>query len=198
MRRRAACLLFAAWVAGCSSPPVSLYTLAMVPGTPGAITASRVELRRVGLAGYLDRPEIVRSAADYRLQLNEQDRWGEPLGGMIGRVLTEDLLQRLPGTAVYSDTGAITARADLVLEVDVQRFDTDPDGAVVLVAQIGIRHDDGHGPTLAETLRVAVPAGGAGAAARADTGAQVGGQVGAMSVALGQFADQVASRLGAV
>lgn len=187
-RRRLLALGAALCLARCASPPVNLYTLATVPGTPRTISARRVELRRVGLAGYLDRPEIVRSAADYRLQLNEQDRWGEPLASMVGRVLSADLMQRLPGTSVYSDVGAITARPDLVLEVDVQRFDTDPDGSVVLVAQIGVRHDSGGGGNLAETLRVAVPQGGVGTSA----------QVAAMSAAIGQFADQVASRLATV
>ena len=70
--------------AGCSSPPTELYTLAPVPGTAARIAARSIELRRIGLAGYLDRPEIVRSAADYRLRVTDRERWGEPLGGMIG------------------------------------------------------------------------------------------------------------------
>lgn len=184
MRRRA--LLAIALLAGCASPPVDLYTLAAVPGTPSRIAARSVELRRIGLAGYLDRPEIVRSAADYRLRLSDRERWGEPLGGMIGRVFTEDLLQRLPGTSVYSDSGAITARPDLVLEIDVQRLDTDAAGAVVLVAQIGVRRDDASRGPGADTLRITVPPSGPGTPAL----------VAAMSAALGQLADQVATRLG--
>lgn len=189
MRRRAflAGLVPALAAASCSSPQVDLYTLAAVPGVPARIAARSVELRRIGLAGYLDRPEIVRSAADYRLRLSERERWGEPLGGMIGRVFCEDLLQRLPDTAVYSDTGAITARPDLVLEVDVQRLDTDAEGAVVLLAQIGVRRDDGSARMAAITLRVSVVPTGPGTPAL----------VAAMSAALGQLADQVATRLAA-
>lgn len=180
--------LLAGLLAGCSSPPVDLYALASVPGAPyqngGRVAVRSVELRRVGLAGYLDRSEIVRSTAGYRLRVTDRERWGEPLGGMIGRVFAEDLLQRLPGTAVYSDTGAITARPDRVLEIEVQRFDLDPAGAVVLVAQVGVRHDDGQAAA-ADTLRISVTPGGP------DTPSLVG----AMSAALGQLADQVARRL---
>ena len=174
-------------LARCSSPPVDLYTLAPVPGTPAPISARSIELRRVGLAGYLDRPEIVRATVDYRLRVSERERWAEPLGGMIGRVFAENLLQRLPGTSVYSDTGAITARPDRVIEVDVQRFDTDPSGNVVLVAQIGLRHEDGSAVPVADTIHVSV----------ATAGATTSALVAAMSAAVGQLADQVARRLAA-
>ena len=172
-------------VAGCASPPADLYTLATVPGTRTRIPARSIELRRIGLAGYLDRPEIVRAAVDYRLRVSDRERWGEPLGTMIGRVFTEDLVERLPGTSVYSDSGAITARAELVLELDVQRFDTDATGGVVLLAQVAFRRDDGSGAPVADTLRITVTPGGPGTPAL----------VAAMSAALGMLADQVAARL---
>ena len=58
---------------------------------------------------------------------------------MLGRVLTEDLVERLPGAAVFSESGAISTRPDLVLEIDVQRFDTDATGTLVLLAQVAVR-----------------------------------------------------------
>ena len=185
MRRRHLALLALSIVAGCGSPPPALYTLAASPGTPQTVAARAVELRRVALAGYLDRPEIVRLSSRYLLKVSDRERWGEPLGGMIDRVFTEDLVQRLPGTAVYAESGAITARPDLVVEVDVQRFDTDSAGLVVLLAQVAVRHDKGDAPASAATVRLtAAPAG----PATADL-------VAAMSAALGQLADQVAQRL---
>ena len=147
MRRRRCCAAAAragaALPARCTSPQVDLYTLAAVPGTAPHISARSVELRRVGLAGYLDRPEIVRSAADYRLQLSEQERWGEPLGGMIGRVFV-----RGPDAAPARHVGLFRRAARSPRgRISCWRstssgFDTDADGAVVLVAQIGVRHDE--------------------------------------------------------
>jgi uncharacterized lipoprotein YmbA len=173
-----------ALLASCASPSVELYTLVAVPGAPHRARVREVELRRIGLAGYLDRPEIVRSAGT-RIHVTDRERWGEPLGGMIGRVFTEDLVQRLPGTAVYSDTGAITARPDLVLEIDIQRFDTDPSGTVVLLAQTAMRHDSGEPVAVADTLRITLATGSP------DTASLVA----AMSAALGELADRVAERV---
>ena len=185
MTRRAAGWLLLALLAGCTSPTPSLFTLAAVPGTERHLPAHSVELRRVGLAGYLDRPEIVSGEADYRLQLAHNDRWGESLGSMLGRVITEDLVERLPGAAVFSESGAISTRPDLVLEIDVQRFDTDATGTLVLLAQIAVRRADAREAAHAETLRLI---GHPASPATRDL-------VAAMSAALGELADRIVAML---
>ena len=45
---------------------------------------------------------------------------GEPLPQMIGRVLPDDLSQRLPGTTILNINGAITAKEEATVEVNVQ------------------------------------------------------------------------------
>ena len=185
MRLLAALVLTLA-LSGCaSSPTPNFYTLALVAGGVQYPTLHSIELRRIGLAGYLDRPDIVRSAARYRLELAANDRWGEPLGGMLERVLCEDLLQRLPGVAVFVESGAISASPDRVVEIDIQRFDTGPDGAIVLLAEVAVRVD-GNATGGAQTVRLTARPGGPGTAA----------QVAAMSAVLGQFADAVVGMLG--
>ncbi len=187
MMRRRAMLLGLASLAACTSPTPELFTLAAVPGPPRRLWARSVELRRIGLAGYLDRPEIVRAAADYRVTVASNQRWGEPLGGMLDRVFTEDLVERLPGTAVFTEAGAISTAPDLVLELDVMRFDTDASGMVVLLAQVAARRADARAAAHAETVRLtATPA----SAATRDL-------VAAMSTALGALADRVATLLAA-
>jgi len=179
-----ACLLALAACSGSPSP--DLYTLAP---TPGAVVQTRklsVELRRVGLAGYLDRPEIVHGTESYRLKLAGNDRWGEPLAGMLGRVLTEDLVERLPQAAVYTEAGAISTRPDTVLEIDIQRLDADADGTLVLLAQVAVRPDGG--TAVASTIRLTAPL---AATAPASTQAQVA----AMSAVLGALADRIAQML---
>ncbi len=172
-------------VAGCASPNPNLFTLAAVPGAAQPAGARSIELRRVGLAGYLDRPEIVRSDVQYRLQVSGTDRWGEPMGSMLDRVFTEDLVQRLPGTSVFTEAGAISTRPDLVLEVDVQRLDSDASGDVVLLAQVAIQHQDAERTAAATEVRLTIhPASG-----------RTPDLVAAMSTVLGQFADEVARKL---
>jgi uncharacterized protein len=184
MRRLAAVLLLAL-PAACASPNPDLYTMAAQPGPAARVAVRSVEQRRIGLAGYLDRPEIVRSSAAYRLRVASNERWGEPMGGMLDRVFTEDLVERLPGTAVFSESGAISTAPDLVLEVDVQRFDGEASGEIVLLAQVALRHGDVRQSADARTLRLtARPASPA-----------IADHVAAMSHALAQLADNVVAMM---
>jgi uncharacterized lipoprotein YmbA len=52
---------------GCASPTPNLFTLAPVPGEVRPGRPAVVQLRQIGLAKYLDRPQIVRSTEDYRV-----------------------------------------------------------------------------------------------------------------------------------
>ena len=96
-------------LAGCASPDPKLYTLAAVDPAVApaarALPAPVVELHRVDIPGYADRPEIVRSAADFRVHLASNERWSEPFGDLVQSVLTADLQRRLAGAVVYSDAG---------------------------------------------------------------------------------------------
>jgi len=183
MRRRA--LLTGLLLASCASPEPAYYTLAAVRGAPRGGAPSLVELRRPGLAGYLDRPEIVRSSTEYRLRVGSGERWGEPFGDMVSRVLAEDLNSRLPGTSVFTSTGAISVDAGATIEMDVQRFDLDPSGQVRFLAQVAVSRGRNRANAKARAIRVTVtPA----SPATAD-------YVAAMSNALGQAADQIADML---
>ena len=172
-------------LAGCASPDPALYTLSVVPGTVRQVPARLIELRQIGLAGYLDRPAIVLSSQGYQLALASNDRWGEPLGRMIGRILVQDLAQRLPTSTVYSDQGAITANPDMIVEIDVLRLDADADGAAVLAAEISVRPEGSHGALAARTVRLSVP----------PRSAAIPELVAALSAVVGQLADVVADML---
>lgn len=172
-------------VAACASPNPNLYTLAAIPGPLVRGTVKSVELRRIGLAGYLDRPGIVSATSPYRLNVAANDRWGEPLGSMLDRVLTEDLVERLPNTSVFAESGAISTQPDAVLEIDIQRLDADAAGPVVLLAQVAVRHDKSGAPANARTIRLTV----------SPASASTQDLVAAMSQALGQLADRIAEML---
>jgi uncharacterized lipoprotein YmbA len=180
--RRCGSLAIALALFACSSPDPNFYTLQPEPGVIHPGTTRIVEVRRPGLAGYLDRSDIVLQASDYELHTNSQDRWAEPLGDMIGRVVTQDLAQRLPGSSVFSENGAISADPGLRVEIDVQRFDTNSDGTLTLVAALAIEQGRGHVPVRTRTMHLSTPVQHSAA-----------GLAAAMSALLGQMADQVAA-----
>ena len=125
-------------LASCSSPNPKLYVLAMVPGKTHHGAPAVIELRAIAIAHYLERSQIVRSSEGYRLDVLSNEWWGEPLDSMMGRILVQELNQRLPGSTVYSDSGAISTPADATVEINLQRFDLDRDGDVLLAAQIAV------------------------------------------------------------
>jgi uncharacterized protein len=174
--------LLALFMAGCSSPDPKIFTLDPVAGPTLTRPPLTVEVRRPGLAGYLDRSSIVTQNNGYRLDFDSATRWGEPLGDMIGRVLAQDLAQRLQGSSVFAEGGAISADADVRVELDVQRFDRAEDGIVHLDAELAIDQGSGHRRISARPISLHAPAGGNGAASLAA----------AMSLLLGKVADQVA------
>ncbi len=175
--------LLALW--GCASADPAIYTMRAVPGQAIGGGPPAIKLARPGLAGYLDRPEIVRDSSASRLKLNGGERWGEPLGDMIGRVLALDLSQRLPGSSVFTEAGTISVDASATIELDVQRFDLDTNGQVVLLAQVAVEQGRSHDPSATHSLRLTVQ----------PTGTGTPELVAAESSALGQMADQLAGLL---
>ncbi len=124
-----------------SSAEPSYYALASRPQVEASSqrgAAKLLELRRPGIAGYLDRAEIVHRVVDYKLNVQSGERWAEPLGDMVGRVFAQDLAARLPESSVFIENGAIAASADAVVAIDIVRFDSAADGTVHLEAQVAI------------------------------------------------------------
>ncbi len=185
MRRWAAPALVALCLAGCASPNPALYTIASVPGAARGPTPRVIMLRHIALASYLDRQHIVRSSENYRLEVMANDWWGEPLATMLGRVLGEELGQRLPGSSVYAESGAVSVNPDASVEVNIQRLDTDAAGSLVLAAQAAVVFEKHREAPVTREFRFSVPQPAPG----------VPGEVGAISVAVGQLADGLAAML---
>ncbi len=177
-----ACL---ALLAACASRDPDYYTLQALPGTQLTDGPATVEVRRPGLAGYLDRSDIVLRTQDYRLALNSQVHWAEPLGDMIARVLAADLSQRLPGSSVFDQAGAITADPAARVEVDIRNFNADETGAVVLTAELAIEAGATHHPISTRHVALTAPVPSPGPAALAAT----------MSALLARLADATAAGL---
>jgi len=186
MRWTAYCSRVAAFVLigalmGCSSPAPVLYTITPVAGAVHSGSPKIIVLRQIGLARYLDRPEIVASTENNRMEVMSNDWWGEPLGPMLSRVLTEELGQRLPQSVVLSETGAVSASPDATIELNVRRFDKDAAGNLVLQAQAGVTFKGRSAPVL-RSFNFAKPLPAPG----------IAGQVAAASTAIGELADGLA------
>ena len=178
-------LPFIVTACGASSEP-GQYALASRPGAVLPRGPKIVLLRDIGLAGYLDRKEIVRTTDGYRLAVQANDWWSESLGPMIGRTLVVELAQRLPASSVYAESGAISVDPNATVSVNIQSLEVDRSGAVVLLAQAAI---DFNRPkrTGARTFTISKPC----------PTQDVAGQVAATSDALGELADGLAQMLQA-
>jgi uncharacterized lipoprotein YmbA len=184
-RRRLAGLALPILAIGCSSSPEpALYTIPMKPGPVLTSGPRIVQLRDIGLASYLDRKEIVRSSADYRLGVMANDWWGESLSAMLSRVMVVGLSQRLPGSNVYAEGGAISADANAVLAVNIQRLDLDQAGALLLLAQTAVEFNRPK-RSAAKSFRIVTPV----------PAATVSAQVAAMSDATAELTDGLAALL---
>lgn len=168
---------------GSSSEP-SLYTLTIKPGPVLQGGPPVVQLREIGLARYLDRREIVRSSDGNRLDVAYNEWWGEPLGAMLARVLVVGLSQRLPGSSIYNETGAIATDPNAVLAVNIQRLDVDKSGTLQLLAQAAVEFNRPR-KSAARTFGISRPV----------PDATIAGHVAAASDAVAELTDGLAALL---
>jgi uncharacterized protein len=178
---RLVALLLAATLAACSSPSPVLYTIAPVQGPVQSGGPKVIVFQQIATARYLERSQIVRSSENYRLDVMSNDWWGEPLSAMLGRVLIEELGQRLPQSTVIGESGAVSASPDATIELNVQRLDEDASGNLVLQAQASVSFTGRKGPVLRNFRFLITP-----------PAAGIQGEVTAISTAVGQLADGLA------
>ena len=182
--KRLAGLALAAVLAACSSPNPVLYTVAPAQGPAQTGAPKVIAIQQISLPRYLERSEIVRSSENYRLDVMSNDWWGEPLSAMLTRILVEELSQRLPQSTVFRESGAVTASPDATIEVNIQRLDEDTSGNLVLQAQASVDFKGRRAPVLRSFRSAVTPPSG-----------DIQGEVNAISIAVGQLADGLASML---
>jgi len=164
-----------------STPSPRLFMLTPQPSTATSNVAQTIVVRRVAVAKYLDRSQIVRYRDQYELTYSEFMLWGEGLIDMITRVLVANLSARMPRSQVYAASGPLTGpSADITIEINIDKFDPDPNGTIVLAGQWIAHRRDKADPLHSDRIEVAP--------ASNDTT----GQVAAMSDALGRLSDKIA------
>ena len=121
MRRSFVVALFstAGLISSCTGATTRFYTLE--PGPPRPVQAyagAPFRVDAVHIPASLDRPELVRDAADGRFTVSDNDHWAAPVGELLRRVLTQDLAPQLPmGTVVYPDAPKPPGSAGLVVDI---------------------------------------------------------------------------------
>ncbi len=171
-------------LSGCGGSDPNYYTLTPWPGTPRSGGPLTVEVRTPGVAAYLDRDNIVRSDKDYRLHMAAGAAWATALPDMVGRNLALDLGQRLPGSNVYTQTGAISTQALALVELDISRFLEDQSGRAEIEAALSVYRPDS-GPAGSRTLHFT----------HGPENAGIEALVAGLSELLGQVADVAAGML---
>jgi uncharacterized lipoprotein YmbA len=169
-----------------SAEPV-YYALASAPGTRNPKAIGSIEVRQPNIAGYLDRSEILTEIVNHRLRLASNERWGEPFAIMIGRVLAENLSERLPGSTVFTEASGMSIHASRLVELSIWKFDLDVDGYVRLKALLALRSDDAGVAAVTRTVSLQARPASEG----------LNGLVDAMSRLLGLLADEIAGSLDA-
>jgi uncharacterized lipoprotein YmbA len=128
---------------GCSSSPqVNYYTLspantAFSQDGEEAVTLGLGPLR---LPEYMNRSQMVTRGAGAELQVHEFNRWAEPLGPAINRIVSTDVDSLLDGVVVYTFPYEAMIRNDVDYRLlgDINRFEADSSGLVVLETQWGV------------------------------------------------------------
>jgi uncharacterized lipoprotein YmbA len=160
---RALVVVFAASVlAACgSSPAPRLYTLdASAPGASGVAAGISVYVGPVLVPDAVDRPQLVVRTGANEVVVLDGHRWAEPLKVAIGRVLAAKLSRDLGTPHVGAYPGAALADAAFRVQVDVQRFESAPESAVVLEAIWSVRRAAGGATASGRSVATEPAAGG--------------------------------------
>lgn len=150
----AALLLAAAGCGGFLAPrvdPSRFFVLSVRPAPdldlPEWVRSRSYGVGPITLPDYLERPSVVTRVSDSEIRPTHLDRWAEPIGKGVLRVLREDLRRCLDATRVIAFPWYASDRPDLAVSVDIQRLEREPSGSAYLVAHWTVR-DPGTGANL--------------------------------------------------
>jgi uncharacterized lipoprotein YmbA len=146
---------------------------------------------------YLNRSQIVTRGANAEMQVDEYSRWSEPLATSLLRIVSADLDNLLQGVVVVIFPYESFVRDHITYRLvgDINRFEADHQGRIVLEIQWGIVDADGNMAIPVRRNRYSVQATTAGST---DPSVEPGAVVAAMNDALAQFSRNAAQKLKTV
>ena len=142
---------------------------------------------------YLNRSQIVTRGANSEMRVDEFSRWSEPLATSLLRIVSTDVDNLLPGVVVvvFPYEPFVRDQVKYRLIGDINRFEADYRGQIVLEVQWGVADADGKIAVPVRRNRYQSKATIDGQPAANDPGAVAA----AMNDALAQFSRDIASKL---
>lgn len=175
-----------------SSSPVRYFALSPIDADfrQDPDDAVMLGLGPIRMPDYLNRSQIVWRGDNAEMRVDEFSRWTEPLAKSLLRIVSTDVDNLLTGVVVVVFPYEPFVRDQVVYRLvgDINRFEADGSGQVVLEIQWGIADVDGG---------VVVPVRRNRYQAQASTADDPGSVVAAMNDALAQFSRDIASKLEA-
>lgn len=136
MFHRAPLLLLPLLLAGCGQQPdPHLYVMSPVPEAQSDADGEAepvVAVLRVRLPEYLDRPQLVSRNGTNSLEIDDDNRWGEPLDTSVLRVLAENLSHYLPNARVVVPQEARAQKVRYEYLVALDAYEADGQGNAVM------------------------------------------------------------------
>ena len=115
------------------APKESFYVLSATPAAATG-TTPRVVVGAVSVPEAVDRLAMVIRVGANKVDIDDANRWAEPLKAAIPRVLAENLRRELGSTNVFSGRQATSFTPDFRVGVEVQRLDASLDEGATLDA----------------------------------------------------------------
>lgn len=173
-----------------SSPPVRYFSLSPIDSgfQQDPDESVMLGLGPFRMPDYLNRSQIVTRGANAEVQVDEFSRWSEPLATSLLRIVSTDVDNLLPGVVVvvFPYESFVRNQVKYRLVGDINRFEADHLGQIVLEVQWGVADADGG---------VAVPVRRNRYQAQATTADDPSAVAAAMNDALAQFSRDIASKL---
>ncbi|HUP29244.1 MAG TPA: PqiC family protein [Usitatibacter sp.] len=155
MRQWAAAALLAA-LAGCgSSPKENFYTLGEPQGPlPASNPSSSISVfvGPVTVPEAVDRTAMVLRTGPNSVDIDDTNRWAEPLKSAIPRVLAATLMRELGTPRVMASRAGTPSSVDFRVAVEIQRFDSSLDRGATLDALWTVTPAKGSGARTGRTL----------------------------------------------
>ena len=186
-------------LAACSSsPPVRYFALSPIDSDfqPDPDDAVILGLGPIRMPDYLNRSQIVTRGANSEIQVDEFSRWSEPLSTSLLRIVATDVDNLVQGVVVvvFPYEPFVRDQVRYRLVGDINRFDADNLGRIVLEVQWGVADADGAIVVPVRRNRYTAQATAGGKAAAGEPSAVAA----AMNDALAQFSRDIATRLQSI
>jgi uncharacterized lipoprotein YmbA len=177
-------------IACSSSPPVRYFALSPIDAEfkQDPDDAIMLGLGPLRMPDYLNRSQIVTRGANSEIQVDEFSRWSEPLATSLLRIVSTDVDNLLRGVVVvmFPYEPFVRDQVKYRLVGDINRFEADQKGRIVLEVQWGIVNIDGD---------VVVPVRRNRYQAQGSTPYDPSAVAAAMNDALAQFSRDIAGKL---